>query len=194
MSPDRLRMLVLAAAAVLLTGCPSANGPREAASEPDIRSTLALMERARRARAQEWLRLHNVLASAAVMHPQPMLRARVALALAVGERAPEELARAAQLMDTLLDGANTPGHQLPEAMRNLLLVQRGQLQTRRENAARIEELEKQVALRGAVLSRESASHTRTRAERDEARAALSRAREKLRQVTRIELKHEASGS
>lgn len=194
MSNSSARTLLLITALLGLTGCALDPASVRASDESDLSATLELMARARLAEGEEWLRLHNVLASAAVMNPRPELRARVALALSVGERSPEELARAQELMNTLLADSAESAIELPEGMRNLLLVQRDLVQTTRKDFARIEALEKTAARRRAALTKESAAHARTRDERDEARAALTSAQKKLRQVTRIELKHEASGS
>ena len=188
-----VRSTLSASALIFFTGCTVGHEPPPASIEPSIENTIAIMNRASSATGEQWLRLHNILAGAAVMKPHPALRARVALALAVGPREQTELDRAEALMDELLDGQRTPEDLLPKAMRDLLSVHRNLLRERRADIERMKKLEKAKARQRALLVHESAAHAKTRTERDRAVEALVTAQEKLRQVTRIELKHEASG-
>jgi len=151
------------------------------------------MEQARVSRGDSWRALRDELSRDVVQDPGPVPRARLALALSVGERSQGDLQRALAMLDELLDPAHTPADALEPSLRALLNVQRDALERRLENLSRISRIELDSVLREAALAREAASHDQARAERDRARAALDQARERLRQVTRIELQHEATG-
>ena len=188
------RPALVLAATVLLAGCVATTWPpADSASDLDVHRTLALMERARVARGDTWLGLHNHLTGAVVLDGDPAARARLALALSVGERTPGDLQRAGEILDAILDPSRTPRSAFSPSMLNLLRMHRDALRARREATMRVAELEAEAASREEELVHEAAMRARVSAERDQARAALAEARERLRELTRIELEIEARG-
>lgn len=189
---------------VLLTGCGSFVAPSPVPVPPvtaersELPLSVALMLQAQSASGEEWMRLNQVLERAAVMNPQPHLRARVALAASQGGRTHEELTHAVRLMDELLDGvlperSGQVTQPMDEDLRDLLRLQRAQLARRLEAMAELARLEQELTRVRAQIRREASLHAKVRRERDGVQGELEDARQQLRAVTRIELKHESSG-
>lgn len=180
----------------LLAGCAALEeqleGQRSTAianngAPPDL--ALDLVARASQARDEDWQRLHKLLASAAAVNPQPEQRARLALALSVGERNQEELERAQKLMGELKD----PGIDLSEDMRALLSVQLAATNRRLAERARRIELEAKLKHAETALARATASSTRSESEIARLETELRLTRAQLRAVTQIEKRQGSHG-
>ncbi len=164
----------------------------------DVEVAVAYMAQAQRATYEEWSRLHQLLASSAAIKRAPHLQAYVAFVLSQGPRSDEELERAQKLMGALLRQSNdNSDQQTPSAlsaeMYQLVRVQHDQLQHRLAMRRELAINKRDIARARTKLAIETAAHAKTKRQRDDILVELDGAREQLRAVTRIELKHQSNG-
>lgn len=213
MRTERLRARAIAIAiaiaitGIVVTGCAGVSVDKQQVREQqehhpqktDVEMAIAHMTQAQQADDEQWLRLHQLLARTAAIKRTPHLRAYAALVLAQGQRSDEDLLRAEELMSRLLrqSSANSDQRQTPSAlspgMYQLMSMQYAQLLQRIATQRELAASKKKLARTRAKLATEIAAHAKTREQRHDLLVELDGTREKLRAVTRIELKHQSNG-